>query len=532
VPIGPAQAASGQAPALADLVDRPIAVPGHLADLGGFRVMAVPAAGDASDALWSDAVTLVACGEPGEVTGQVDGPSIVRAISIDGPARVAVVETDGPYRLEAGPGPVAVTAHRIEDEPGDRQAETIVVDVPCGDTVVAGGVEAAGVQAASWQPAMPVSAGGSGDRFCRGAYVVGRALRGDEHVAEQLAESVAARFANTLHRLHVVTPGAVRDLLSIEAQRQLFGLDDDGDLTGIGEMLDVDFLVIVSSGTLGRNHTMSVVVIRLRDLVNVAHTREESRDLGYLAFRARSVAEAAAATQRAEICAEVTPNELKLAPGETGDLTVRVTDLADEGADDALVEVTPDPECGDLHPEPAERRIDDDTLEMTFEATAREPTECVDELRVEATWEDGRPPTVSDVALPRTTVRVGGRFNVEMSMSIDPETILEAVPVFLAFDAEFEASNCDGGGIVGPWEGELRVGGGFLGPFIGGGDFEGSIPTSFALPPDGGRFSAPGMDELGLTAYYYAGGDVLAFHSDGYPWMVGDIETLDEDEPC
>lgn len=541
IPIAPTGLASGQLPTLGDLVGRPITVPGHLAALGGLRVavardlqqmMAV----DGGPAVWSNAAPLEACDQLGELAGRVEAPSVVSAISLDVGLRVASVQTDGDYRLEAGPGRVLVSTTPVEGT--DELGEPEVVEVTCGAVTTFAAAPSAQprlVQASTSAVPLAQAGGGGGDR-CRQVFVMTQAI-GDMRAGFERAVHafMSPTFTQGLPRASVMDTFSVRAVLQHEANLQLLGGESDVDLADLAGSMNADLLVALRVTSRSDGFELDARVIRMRDTARVASGTLAGLDEGG-AIRSPLLDELVAAARIAEICGEVEPSELSVAPGESGDATLRVTDLGGQGADGAEVSVDADPECGDLLPPDGQREVAGDTLELVFEATAREAEECVDELQFHAEWPDGDPPTVETNPFRDQmdlTVRVGGRFKIEMDFEIDPETLLDAgVPLFFGLDARFEARNCDGGGILGLWEGELDIGGGFAGPFVGQADWEGAIPTSFMLPENGGPFAVPGMSELGLVGDYYVDGDVLVLTSSGYPWMVGEIQTLGEDEPC
>ena len=547
VPIGPTQIDPSGLPTLADLVDRPIIVPGHLAELGGFRVGVArdidavldPGAGNV---IWSSPAPLVACNEPGEVSGSVTRPSVVRVLELTAPYRTASAVTDHDFQLPAGPGPALVTVTSL-DLDGDEQAE--VVDVTCGGAVQLASTPAAEprVQPATWLPGQGpagtggtlVSSGGGQRDRCRHGYSTWHGT--DAGLGASFGEWVTTVAFGALPRLHLLGQSDLRALLELEGQRQLLGAEDElVDLNELGLNLGQDVLFVTQYVGDGRNHALSVRAIDTRTGGQISRFGAQVRGAnaeGLLdALEGPDFARFLDEVARSMLCVDVDPELIDVGPGDTEDVEVTVTDLADNGADDAEVTPSPEPECGDLHPTGGEWRVTGETLDLEFEATDRLERECTERIALEAVWEDGHPDEATGRSDP-AEFKVRGRFKVEMDFRIDPETIAGAgVPLFFGFDASFEARNCDSGGILGPWEGELDIGGGFAGPFVGALDVEGAVPTTFMLPENGGTFPVPGLSELGLIGDYYAGGDVLVLTSLGYPWMVGDIETLAEDEPC
>jgi hypothetical protein len=533
VPIGGMQlAAPDRLPRLGDVAGIDLAVPAAI-DLTRPLQATVFTHGGPAASWTSNTVSVERCDQPGAVVGSTDGPALVTAVWVDGDIRVSRVEADGPFELAAGPGPTTVTvdALDVDDETAPVEGRVEIVNVPCGGVaelasagpqIVTAGMLARGHRAG-------MSAGPPVDP-CRKLRIL---TAGTDDQLQRLALTIAGTGAitlrNGLSRVEVVAPQDIRTVLDRQAQDQLLGLEEDGfslDDEVLRRMLDADFTMRVDLDRVGRTIVMLVTVVR-SDGVTVASAQEQARRPAAL-LRTQAFESLAEAIAQAGICAEVEPEEARLAPDEEEVLAFRVTDLNDQDAEGA--EITPGtaPDCGEL--DPPQVTVEGDSAEMTYTATARGQEECVDELPSEVDWPDGAPQPVQAEA--PSTMRVGGRFRVEMTTGLDPDAILEHVPLFFAVDMDFEARNCDGEGILGTWEGTFDADMQLLGPFLGEAAEAGSFPVMFDLPQNGGRFALTGIEQLGMYGEYYPTADYIAVLIDGDVLMGGEIEKLDEDAPC
>jgi hypothetical protein len=523
VPIGGMQlAAPDRLPRLGDVAGIDLAVPAAT-DLTRPLQATVFTHGGPAASWTSNTVSVERCDQPGAVVGSTDGPALVSAVWTAGGLQVNRVEADGPFELATGPGLVAVTT-----TPLDGEATQELADVPCGgEAVLASADPSPAVAPALHRPAALGSAAGGGGEPCRRAYVMVSVGSGDAAVAAGFVPRVAAQLRSSLGRLTVTTEADVRAVLQREAEAQLRGEGDDGDLNEALEMTEADFLVVVNFSRFGGQDLLFVTVHRLEPL-HPGVSREMHRGPDLRAAPPPVGVQAAEETRRASVCGEVDPDDVKLSVDEEQVLEFEVTDLADGDADGAKISVRGAPECGELDPE--EATVEGRHAEMTYTATAREEGECVDNLTFEVDWPDGQPQPVRD-GVP-ATVRVGGNYRLEMGTGIAPEAAMDAgVPMFFAANAELEATAC-GGGILGEWEGTFELDFQLFGPFVGTAAEEGAFPVRFFLPEAGGRFTIMGIDQFGMYGEYYPTAEYVAVWIDGDVLIAGPIEQLPEDAPC
>jgi hypothetical protein len=362
----------------------PITMPGRLASVS----LVIRAAGVESNHLTGEN-----CEEPGTVKGAVAEPSLVKAVWIEGGLRQAMTTADGEWELEAGPGTVLVTTRPTGDLGGaapEWRAEQ--VDCPIEDPNPAevgdlGGGDTSGLLGRADSP-------GGSDAPCRRVMVVPAGKGGD--LDRLFVDVVATDLDQALERASVFDSNAALSLLEFEQLRQLLGADDESAgadfLEALAGAFATDFLVVVGTGEVGAETTLSLSAIRVKDLAVVSRQTDRNADAGALLSSA-ATRRLTADMGKAAVCGDADPTEKAVAPGKEAKLTYTVTDLTGTGADGAEVTVEPaSPKCGSL--DPAKGTAEGGTFETTYTAKARQPGECTDELQWSARWPDGKPGAV------------------------------------------------------------------------------------------------------------------------------------------
>lgn len=366
----------------------------------------------------------------------------------------------------------------------------------------------------------PVAQAGGGGP-CRRAYV--RVLKfGRPGKSIGAEDQFAARLSAALPRLTAFGPGTAPEAAALpggsvpKADFEVAGVSGEDILeynAFASAKRGTDQTVIVSVGVFSEERSIAQAVV---DLV---------------------APKLAGALADAAICGQVDPASFQLAKDEERDVTVKVTNLAGEGVDDAEVQHSANLKCGEVDPEDGE--TDGGSFNTEYKAEKEGP--CLDTLAFDVDW-DGPHGQVSAASLQAGAEVFG---NLQMQGQYD-------IPM-TGMSASMDVKACQTGP-TGPWRGKAEFRLGVVTDLVGDAsqfaillgvgedvaqqllDVVGDvpkdplvIPVEFTMPERGGRvdFGIPGW----FGNYFPEDRLVVVFTKDG-PLFTMDIVPLPEGSPC